>query len=108
MIEIGIAHLHVSHLTHGSVVHVGIALGPGDARCRIPLRHIVVEISNGNALPHLLLVLLVRLLKVRLVLTASAHGYRRWLLVLRRVALLLLLMFVLCSYHLMILLLAVD
>ena len=31
MIEISIAHLHVYHLTHGSVVHVGIALGTGDA-----------------------------------------------------------------------------
>ena len=108
VIEVSIAHLHVNHLIHGSVVHVGIALGPGDARCRIPWHHIVVEIGDGGALPHLLLVLLVWLLEVRLVLTASAHGCRRWLLVLRRVALLLLLMFVLCGYHLMILLLAVD
>ena len=36
MIKFVIAHLHVDHLTHGGVVHVGIALGTGDARCRIP------------------------------------------------------------------------
>ena len=106
MVEIGIAHLHVDHLTHGCVVHVGIALWPGDARGRIPWRHIVVEIGDGGALPHLLLVLLVWLLEVRLMLTAGAHGCRR-LLVLRRIALLLL-MLVLSCHHLMILLLAVD
>ena len=65
-------------------------------------------ISNGSTFPNLLLVLLVRLLEVGLVLAAGAHSCRLWLLVLGRVSLLLLLMFILCSYHLMILLLAVD